>query len=168
PPGGPARYNPIHEDDFIATLPKLLDVASVPATTVNWCGEQTVSLQEWCGYLGSLVGREPVFEESALALRGGPTDVTRMRELVGGTTVDWRDGMRRMAAKFHPDLVGVRTSSANRGAPRAPSPSRLPSRPPPRDSRSVRRSSRRSCGVRHQGIPAARHPARGSGAPRRR
>jgi nucleoside-diphosphate-sugar epimerase len=107
PPGGPARYNPIHEDDVIATLPKLLDVASVPATTVNWCGEQTVSLQEWCGYLGSLVGREPVFAESALALRGGPTDVTRMRELVGGTTVDWRDGMRRMAARFHPDLVGV-------------------------------------------------------------
>jgi hypothetical protein len=30
-----------------------------------------------------------------------------MRELVGGTTVDWRDGMRRMAVKFHPDLVGV-------------------------------------------------------------
>jgi hypothetical protein len=30
-----------------------------------------------------------------------------MRELVGGTTVDWRDGMRRMAARFHPDLVGV-------------------------------------------------------------
>jgi nucleoside-diphosphate-sugar epimerase len=107
PPGGPARYNPIHEDDFIATLPRLLDVASVPATTVNWCGEQTVSLQEWCGYLGSLVGREPAFEESVQALRGGPTDATRMRELLGGTKVDWRDGMRRMAAKFHPDLVGV-------------------------------------------------------------
>jgi hypothetical protein len=30
-----------------------------------------------------------------------------MRALVGGTTVDWRDGMRRMAARFHPDLVGV-------------------------------------------------------------
>jgi len=25
-----------------------------------------------------------------------------MRELIGGTTVDWHDGMRRMAAKFHP------------------------------------------------------------------
>ena len=36
PAGGPARYNPIHEDDIIATIPKLLAVASVPATTVNW------------------------------------------------------------------------------------------------------------------------------------
>lgn len=106
PPGGPARYNPIHEDDIIATLPKLLDAASVPATTVNWCGEQEVSLQEWARYIGSMVGREPVFEDSAQALRGGPTDTTRMRELTGGTTVDWRDGIRRMVTTFHPELVG--------------------------------------------------------------
>ena len=105
PAGGPARYNPIHEDDIIATIPKLFAVASVPATTLNWCGEQDVSLQDWCGYLGSLVGKEPVFQESDQALRGNPTDPSRMRELVGGTTVDWRDGMRRMAAKFHPELV---------------------------------------------------------------
>ena len=98
PPGGPALYNPIHEDDIIATLPKLLEVASVPATTVNWCGDQTVSLQDWCCYLGSLVGKEPVFEESEHALRGNPTDVTRMHELIGATTVDWQDGLRRLAA----------------------------------------------------------------------
>lgn len=106
PAGGPARYNPIHEDDIIATIPKLLAVASVPATTLNWCGEQDVSLQDWCNYLGSLVGKEPVFQESDQALRGNPTDPSRMRELVGSTTVDWRDGMRRMATKFHPELVG--------------------------------------------------------------
>ena len=84
PAGGPARYNPIHEHDIIATIPKLLEAASVPATTLNWCGEQTVSLQEWCSYLGSLVGKEPVFQESEQALRGNPTDSSRMREIVGG------------------------------------------------------------------------------------
>jgi nucleoside-diphosphate-sugar epimerase len=104
PPGGPAVYNPIHEDDVIATIPKLLEAASIPVTTVNWGGDQFVSIQEWCTYLGTLVGREPVFEESAQALRGNPLDVTRMHELIGGTTVDWRDGMRRMAARFHPEL----------------------------------------------------------------
>src|ERR1700741_4411297 len=106
PPGAPARYNPIHEDDIIATIPKLLEAASVPATTLNWCGEQAVSLQDWCGYIGSLVGKEPVFQESEQGLRGKPTDPSLMREIVGVSTVDWRDGMRRMAVKFHPELVG--------------------------------------------------------------
>jgi hypothetical protein len=107
PAGGPARYNPIHEIDVIAHIPKLLELASVPAITVNWGGDQVVSLQEWCGYLGSLVGREPVFEESPLAIRGNVLELTRMHELVGGTTIGWREGMRRMAATFHPELVGA-------------------------------------------------------------
>lgn len=106
PPGGPARYNLMHEDDIIATIPKLLEVASVPATTINWASEQFVSIQEWCAYLGSLVGIEPSFEESDQALRGNPLDVTFMRELIGPATVDWKDGLRRMAVKFHPELVG--------------------------------------------------------------
>lgn len=105
PPGGPARYNPIHEDDIYAMLPKLLDAASVPATTVNWCGDQTVSLQEWCGYIGELVGRAPVFTEDPHALRGGPTDTTRLHELAGGSSVDWHDGIRSMVTRFHPELV---------------------------------------------------------------
>ncbi len=106
PPGEAAQYNPIHEDDIIATIPKLLEAASVPATTVNWAGDQLVSLQQWCTYLGELVGRAPIFEESAQALRGNPVDVTQFRELTGApTTVDWRDGLRRMVAEFHPELV---------------------------------------------------------------
>jgi len=107
PPGGPARYNPIHQDDIIATIPKLLEVASVPAVTVNWAGSTTVSLQQWCAYLGSLIGREPMFRDDPQALSGVPVDLTRMRELVGSTMVDWRDGIRRMVAKFHPELVGA-------------------------------------------------------------
>ena len=54
----------------------------------------------------SLVGREPTFTQSDRALRGNPVDVTRLRELTGGTSVDWRDGMRRLATRFHPELVG--------------------------------------------------------------
>jgi nucleoside-diphosphate-sugar epimerase len=105
PAGGPAMYNPIHEDDIAAQVPKLLEAAAVPAVTVNWGGDEAVSLQEWCTYLGSLVGREPVFVESPSALGGVPVDLTRMHSLVGGTAVDWREGMRRLASTFHPELV---------------------------------------------------------------
>jgi nucleoside-diphosphate-sugar epimerase len=106
PPGGPAVYNPIHEDDIIAMIPKLLAAASVPVTTVNWGGDQFISIQQWCTYLGELVGKQPVFAETDQTLRGNPLDVTKMHELIGHTTVDWRDGMRAMAATFHPELVG--------------------------------------------------------------
>lgn len=105
PPGGPARYNLMHEDDIIATIPKLLEIASVPATTLNWASDELVSIQEWCAYIGSLIGREPTFEASDQALRGNPLDVTRMGDLIGKATVGWRDGIRRMVTKFHPELV---------------------------------------------------------------
>jgi hypothetical protein len=95
----------MHEDDIIATIPKLFEIASVPATTLNWAGDELVSIQEWCAYIGTLIGREPTFEVGDEALRGNPLDVTRMRELIGGTSVDWRDGLRSMVTKFHPELV---------------------------------------------------------------
>jgi predicted secreted protein len=62
-----------------------------------------VSIEEWSEYLGRLVGREPRFEHTDLALESVTTDNDRLRELVGETTVDWRDGMRRMVAAHHPE-----------------------------------------------------------------
>jgi len=32
-------------------------------------------------------------------------DTTRMHELIGATTVPWREGMKRMAQNLHPDKV---------------------------------------------------------------
>jgi len=95
-PGGPSRYNPIHSDDIVAQVPKLLEIASVPATTLNWAGPDTVSIQEWCAYMGTLVGREPSFVETDRTLAGVPVDVTRMHELIGPGRVNWRDGLRRL------------------------------------------------------------------------
>jgi nucleoside-diphosphate-sugar epimerase len=103
----PTVYNPIHDDDIVRMVPLLLDVASVPATVVNWGGDQVVSIEEWCGYLAELTGRTATFEATDRTLPSVPVDTTRMRELVGGTEVDWRDGMRRMVAARHPEaLVG--------------------------------------------------------------
>ena len=98
-PGGRelSQFNPIHEDDIIATIPKLLEVASVPATTVNWGGSQTVGLHDWCEYLGELVDRPVSFVETDdFTILGTRLDVTHMHELIGETTVDWRDGIRRL------------------------------------------------------------------------
>ena len=55
-PDGPSRFNPIHEDDIVATLPAMLEAASVPATIVNWGGDEETSIEAWCEYMGELVG----------------------------------------------------------------------------------------------------------------
>lgn len=103
-PDAPSVYNPIHEDDIIATVPRLLEVASTPATIVNWGGDEAVSIEEWSAYLGELVGAEAVFEHTEQALESVTVDLTLMHELVGHTTVHWRDGMRRMVQTFHPEI----------------------------------------------------------------
>jgi len=107
PPGPPPRYNPIHEDDLIAQVPKLLALASVPAVTINWAGSDMVSIQEWCTYLGELVGREPSFLETDQTLGAVPCDVTFATKALGPTTVEWHDGLRRMVQKFHPELLAL-------------------------------------------------------------
>jgi nucleoside-diphosphate-sugar epimerase len=104
-PDAPSVFNPIHEDDYIAQVPRMLDVASVPATIVNWASHEIVSIEEWCAYIGELTGLEPKFEPVATSIASLPLDTTRMQELVGPTRVGWRDGIARMIEARNPELL---------------------------------------------------------------
>jgi nucleoside-diphosphate-sugar epimerase len=104
-PDAPSVFQPIHSDDIVATVPKLLEVAGVPATTVNWGGDEQVSIEEWCDYLGSLTGLTPKLITSEQSLASVKLDLTRMHELVGHSSVPWREGFRRMVAAQRPDLL---------------------------------------------------------------
>jgi UDP-glucuronate 4-epimerase len=101
----PSVYHPIHQDDIAAMVPRLLGAASVPATTVNWGGSEAVSIEDWCGYLAGLTGIEARFEPTEHTIDSVQIDTTRMHELIGPTTVPWREGMRRMVQALHPDKV---------------------------------------------------------------
>jgi UDP-glucuronate 4-epimerase len=101
----PSVYHPLHADDIRAMVPRLLGAASVPATTVNWGGSEAVSIEEWCRYLAGLAGVEATFEPTAQTIDSVQIDTTRMHELLGETTVPWREGMLRMARALHPDRV---------------------------------------------------------------
>ena len=100
----PNVYNPIHEDDMLAHLPRLLDIASVPATTINWAGSEQASIEEWCAHLGHLVSREPRFLPTDQTIGSLTAELTRMHELLGPTRVAWREGMRRMVSARHPEI----------------------------------------------------------------
>ena len=86
-------------------VPRLLDLASVPARIVNWGGAETVALEEWLAYLGELVGREPEVVVTDATIGGVVPDVTRLHELVGEAKVHWRDGFRRMVEALHPEAL---------------------------------------------------------------
>lgn len=94
-PDRPNLFNPIHFDDIVRTVPKLLEVATVPATIVNWAGAQS-SIEEWCGLIGERIGVEPQFDVTDSALGSVTTDNTRMHELIGPAEIDWRTGITRM------------------------------------------------------------------------
>lgn len=94
----PCTYSPIHEDDICAQAAPLLGAASVPATIVNWAGDEPVSVQQWCAEFAQLldhpvrvdVGSFPGTQPSAIS------DNTKRRSITGPCTVPWREGIRRM------------------------------------------------------------------------
>jgi nucleoside-diphosphate-sugar epimerase len=105
----PMPYSPIHDDDIQAQLEPLLDAATVPATIVNWGGDEPVSVQEYTAYFGELLGVEPtvLVEEIPGASRGSVGDHTKRSSITGPCRVGWREGFRRMAERFYPDRVAT-------------------------------------------------------------
>jgi hypothetical protein len=103
----PMTYSPIHDDDICAQLEPLLDVASVPATIVNWAGDEPVSVQEYTAFFGELLGVQPeiVVTEIPGASVGSVADHSKRSSITGPCTVGWRDGFRRVAEHFYPDRV---------------------------------------------------------------
>jgi UDP-glucuronate 4-epimerase len=103
-PDAPNNYNPIYEDDYVELGIRAMEVAADPPIVVNWAGSETVSVEDYCDYMGELVGVEPIFEYTDEAHTPLWPDVTRMHEVLGRTQVEWRDGFRRMIEARHPEV----------------------------------------------------------------
>jgi nucleoside-diphosphate-sugar epimerase len=81
----PNPHSPIALDDMYTHLEALLDAASIPGTVVNWTGEETVTLQQWCAQVGELGHKEPRINVTPVpgTLAGSVADATRLRSIVG-------------------------------------------------------------------------------------
>ena len=101
----PNVYVPIHEDDIIRTIPGLLAAATVPARIVNWCGQEHVSIEEWCAYIGELTGLTPTFDYTTQTLESVITSNAELQKLVGPLQVHWKDGIRRQIEALAPQLL---------------------------------------------------------------
>jgi nucleoside-diphosphate-sugar epimerase len=86
----------------------LFDIASVPATLLNWAGDDAVSHREFCDYLGGLAGITPRYVESDVTFDSFISDNTRREQLIGRCTTPWKDGMpRAIAARFPGTIASV-------------------------------------------------------------
>lgn len=104
-PDKPNNYNPIYEDDYVELGIRAMEIAQTPPIVVNWAGSETVSVEDYCAYMGELVGVEPIFEYTPEAHTPLWPDVTTMHEVLGHTRIHWREGFRRMIEARHPELV---------------------------------------------------------------
>jgi UDP-glucuronate 4-epimerase len=104
-PSNGTVVNPIHERDIADQATKLLEVATVPATIVNWVGDEEVGMEEYLRYLGEIVGVEPNIQYTGEAITGRVLDNTKRKSLIGDCSVDWRTGMREMVEGRHRDRV---------------------------------------------------------------
>jgi nucleoside-diphosphate-sugar epimerase len=104
-PDKPNNYNPIYEDDYVEFGIRAMEVAATPPVVVNWAGSETVSVEEYCAYMGELIGVEPIFEYTPEAHTPLWPDVTRMHEVLGRTKVPWREGFRRMIQARHSEIT---------------------------------------------------------------
>ncbi len=106
---GHTLCSPIHEDDILAHTPGLIAAASLPATIVNWGGDEPVDVRELCTQIGALVGREVAFESSDQGIHQYLLDASKRQRLAGPCRVPWRDGIRRMLTARHPELAPLRS-----------------------------------------------------------
>jgi len=103
-PDKPNNFNPIYEDDYVLMGIRAMAAARTPPLVVNWAGSETVSAEDYCRYMGALVGVEPEFEYTERAHTPLWPDVSRMHKELGRTSVHWRVGFRRMIEARHPEL----------------------------------------------------------------
>ncbi|HZP28580.1 MAG TPA: NAD(P)-dependent oxidoreductase [Acidimicrobiia bacterium] len=101
----PCPYSPIHQDDINAQVEPLLAAASVPATVVNWGGDDAVTPHEWCALFGELSGREPDIRVQAVpgSQIGNSLDNTKRLSITGPCTKRFPDAFRELYETRYPD-----------------------------------------------------------------
>ena len=95
----------IHEDDIYAHTSGLLAAAAIPATLVNWGGDEPVSVPELARYIASRLGCEAKIAMNEEGIHQYWQDPTKRISLAGRCSVDWRTGVDRMLSARHADRL---------------------------------------------------------------
>jgi len=104
-PDRPTYARPLFEPDCARLGIAALEAGRVPPLVVNWCGDDIVTVEEYCSYMGELIGREPIFEYTPSTWCSLVADTNFMHEVLGHCTVRWREGCRMLVARCYPELM---------------------------------------------------------------
>src|SRR5205823_5505866 len=105
-PDKPNYTRPIFEPDCANLGVAALEAGRVPPLVVNWCGDDVVAVEDYCTYMGELIGKQPIFEYTPKTWCSLVPDTTLMHEVLGHCQTGWRDGCRKLVEQCYPDLLG--------------------------------------------------------------
>jgi nucleoside-diphosphate-sugar epimerase len=99
------RYSPIHQDDINGQVEAMLEAASVPATIVNWGGDDALGPRDWLPLFEELTGRTAQVTHNPLpgSQIGNILDNAKRLAITGPCTVRFPDGMRRLYETRYPN-----------------------------------------------------------------
>jgi nucleoside-diphosphate-sugar epimerase len=99
----PYPHSLIHIDDMCDQLEALMAAASVPANIVNWCGDEVVTVQDWCDFTAHLAGTSATIELMDLpgVAPGNVSDNSKRLGITGPCTRIWRDEFRSLYTNRH-------------------------------------------------------------------
>jgi nucleoside-diphosphate-sugar epimerase len=100
----PNYTTPIFESDCARLGAAALEAGRVPPLVVNWTGDEVVTVEEYCTYMGELVGQEPIFEYTTETWCSLVPDTTLMHEVLGRCEISWREGCRMLVEQCYPEL----------------------------------------------------------------
>jgi nucleoside-diphosphate-sugar epimerase len=104
-PDKPNYTRPIFEPDCARLGVAALEAGRVPPLVVNWCGDEVVTVEDYCTYMGELIGKEPIFEYTPKAWCSLVPDTTLRLEVLGPCEVTWREGCRMLVEQCYPELL---------------------------------------------------------------
>jgi len=108
-PNDPNPQSPIHIDDIKNQLEALLDAASTTALITNWCGDETIPVQDWVRWAAEFSGRQATMAtKTAPGIPpGSAADPARRRSITGPCQTTFKSEFRKLF-----DEIVCETSSA--------------------------------------------------------
>jgi nucleoside-diphosphate-sugar epimerase len=104
-PEKPTYMRPLFEPDAAKFGIGALEAGRVPPLVLNWCGDDVVTVEEYCTFMGELIGKEPIFEYTTSAYVSLVPDITLRQEILGSGDVRWRDGCQALVEACYPELI---------------------------------------------------------------